>query len=57
MEDAGAPSVILRRGKDVLVARERANIDGQYRLESIGPQGLVITYLPLSEQQILPYAK
>jgi hypothetical protein len=57
MEDAGAPSVILRRGKDVLVARERADIDGQYRLESIGPQGLVITYLPLNEPQILPYAK
>lgn len=57
MDDAGTPRVILRRGKQVLVAGEKASIDAQYRLEEIAPQGLVFTYLPLNEQQTLAYAK
>lgn len=57
VEDKGAPTVILRRGKDVVLARERQNIDAAYRLEAIGPDGLVITYLPLDQQQVLPYSR
>lgn len=57
LEDQGRPTAVLRRGKEVVLARERENIDAAYRLESIGPGGLVITYLPLNQQQHLPYRK
>lgn len=57
VEDGGEPTVVLRRGQSVVLARERQDIDAQYRLESIGPRGLVVTYLPLNQQQLLPTPK
>jgi hypothetical protein len=55
--DEGEPTVVLRRGNMVGLAREHQAIDASYRLEAIGPRGLVFTYLPLKEQQILPLDK
>jgi len=57
MESDAAPKVFLRRSADaaVVVAAEHDTLDGAWRLEAIGGQGLVMTYLPLNEQKILPY--
>lgn len=56
MESDEAPKVFLRKGKDaVLIAAEHDTLEGTWRLEAIGPSGLVLTYLPLNQQKILPY--
>lgn len=55
LESDEAPQVYLRRGKDLLVARTGEALDGAWRLDTIGPHGLVFTYLPLNEQKVLPH--
>lgn len=55
MDSDEAQKVFLRRGKELVVAAERETLDGGWRLETIGPDGLVLTYLPLNQQKILSY--
>jgi hypothetical protein len=50
---AGSWQVYLARGEELRVARLATVIDGQYRVESIVPPHLVLTYLPLNERQTL----
>jgi hypothetical protein len=45
--------VYLARGSETYVVREKSEIDGTYRAESITPSTLTITYLPLKEVQTL----
>lgn len=43
----------LSRGEKIFVVREHSVIDGAYRVESIVPQKLTLTYLPLNQVQNL----
>jgi hypothetical protein len=53
MEEAGAVTVYLRRGEEVVIAQPQKAIDGAYRLEQVAPDRLVFLYLPLHELQVL----
>lgn len=52
MED-GKWEVYLSRGERVYIVRMQDVIDGFYRVESIQPPTLTLTYLPLSQTQTL----
>ena len=52
-EDA-AWEVYLAHGETTLIAREKSTIEGTYRVDSIKPPLLTLTYLPMSQQQTLP---
>jgi hypothetical protein len=54
MDEAGATTVFLKRGEDVVTAKAGDTLAGSYRLEEAGEQRLVFTYLPLKERQVLP---
>jgi len=43
----------LGQGDQTLIVREGTVIDGTYRVESIKPPLLVLTYIPLEQQQTL----
>ena len=46
-------SVFLSRGDEVRVVRAGAALDGQYRVDRIAPPQLVLSYLPLNQQQTI----
>jgi hypothetical protein len=45
--------VYVSRGADTLILRESDLIDGTYRVDSVRPPDLSVTYLPLNEKQLL----
>jgi hypothetical protein len=49
----GEWEVFLSRGDQTLIVRNKMVIDGMYRVESIDPPGLTLTYLPLKQVQQL----
>jgi len=49
----GAWEVYLARGDRTYVVRDKTVIDGTYRVETIAPPLLVLTYLPLNQVQQL----
>jgi hypothetical protein len=49
----GQIEVFLARGDEVIVVRDQTVIQNTYRVESIGPQGLSLVYLPLGQIQKL----
>jgi hypothetical protein len=49
----GAWEVYLARGDRTYLVREKTEIDGTYRVESIAPPILTLTYLPLNQVQQL----
>jgi hypothetical protein len=49
----GEWEVFLTRGDQTLIIRNKMVIDGVYRVESIDPPGLTLTYLPLKQVQQL----
>jgi hypothetical protein len=49
----GEWEVFLTRGDQTLIVRNKMVIDGVYRVESIEPPGLTLTYLPLKQVQQL----
>jgi len=51
--EAGAWEVYMTREQQLFVATEHAVIDGHYRVESIEPPIMRLTYLPLSQLQDL----
>lgn len=53
IEDDGAITVYLRRGEDVILARQKTAIDSAYLLEEVFADRLVFTYVPLQQQQVL----
>jgi len=53
IEEAGATTVYLRRGDDVVLAQPHKAIDSTYRLDEISADRLVFTYVPLQQQQVL----
>jgi hypothetical protein len=48
---AGGWEVFINRGEQVLVVRAGQSIDAAYRVESVKPPTMVLTYLPLDETQ------
>jgi len=50
-------TVFLARQDRNYVVRAGDTIDGTYRVERIGDDGLVVTYLPLKIQQTLPFGE
>jgi hypothetical protein len=53
LEDASW-EVYLGRGDNTLIVHEKSEIDGIYRVESIKPPTLTLTYLPLNQMQTMP---
>jgi hypothetical protein len=49
----GTWEVYLARGEQTYIVREKSFIDGEYRVESIKPPTLSVTYMPLNELQTL----
>jgi hypothetical protein len=46
--------VYLSRAEQTFIARVGQTLDGSYRVDSITPPSLVLTYLPLGQSQTLP---
>jgi hypothetical protein len=53
MLDDGETVVFLTRGDRNYVVRKGATLDGQYRVDTIGPRTMVLTYLPAKARQSL----
>ena len=53
MLEGGETVVFLTRGDRNYVVRKGATIDGQYRVDAIGPRTMVLTYLPARAKQSL----
>ncbi len=53
MLEDGETVVFLTRGDRNYVVRKGATIDGQYRVDAIGPRTMVLTYLPARAKQSL----
>ncbi|MFI4940284.1 MAG: hypothetical protein ACHP7O_08100 [Burkholderiales bacterium] len=49
----GQFEIYLSRGEEVFVVREHSVIEGTYRVDSINPKQLTLTYLPLKQIQNL----
>jgi hypothetical protein len=50
----GVWEVYLARGGETYIVREQSVIDRMYRVESIKPPNLSVTYMPLNQIQMLP---
>lgn len=53
MLEDGETVVFLTRGDRNYLARKGATLDGQYRVDAIGPRTMVLTYLPAKVKQSL----
>ncbi|HWI14641.1 MAG TPA: hypothetical protein VNT02_10325, partial [Burkholderiales bacterium] len=53
MTEDGKLYVFLQRGERNYTAKSGDVLDAQYRVEDITPGGVVITYLPLKQRQVL----
>lgn len=51
--EGGVWEVYLARGDQTFIAREQTVIEGSYRVDSIKPPALSLTYLPLNQVQML----
>lgn len=47
------PQVFLSNGDQLLIVSSGQVIDGQYRVDSISDTGVVLTYLPLNQRQVI----
>jgi hypothetical protein len=45
--------VFVSRGEQTLLLRENQTVEATYRIDSIKPPQMVLTYLPLNEQQTM----
>lgn len=53
---AARPAAFIARGDALLVVAAGDVVEGSYRIESIGPREIVLTYLPLGQKQSLDLA-
>lgn len=51
LQDRAKPTVFLAKGDNLLVVAAGDTFDGTYRIESIGANEIVLTYLPLNQRQ------
>jgi hypothetical protein len=47
----GVWEVFLARGNETLIVRKQMVIDGAYRVDTIAPPSMTMTYLPLQQVQ------
>ena len=52
-QEDGVWEVYLSQQDQIFIAREKTVIDGKYRIESIVPPRLMLTYLPSSQKQTM----
>lgn len=52
-QGAGKPQAFLARGDALFIVAAGDVIEEKYRVESLSPASVVMTYLPLTEQQVL----
>jgi len=52
----GVPQVVLARDDRVMIVREGEMLDGGYRVESIGPNGVTLVYTALDARETLPFS-
>lgn len=52
-QKSSKPTAFLAKGEALVVAGVGDVIDGTYRVESLSPSGVVVTYLPLNQRQTL----
>ena len=45
--------IYLARGEETLIIKEHSELDSSYRVESIQPPNLIVTYLPLKQTQTI----
>jgi hypothetical protein len=50
-QEKGAWEVFLTRGAETLIVRPQMVVDGTYRIDSIAPPTMTLTYLPLKQVQ------
>ncbi|MBS1133494.1 MAG: uncharacterized protein H6R02_635 [Burkholderiaceae bacterium] len=50
-QKSSRPTAFLAKGEALVIAGVGDVIDGTYRVESLSPTGVVVTYLPLSQKQ------
>lgn len=50
-QEKGAWEVFLTRGAETLIVRPQMVVDGAYRIDSIAPPTMTLTYLPLKQVQ------
>ena len=55
-QGAGKPAAFLARGEDLIVAAAGDVLDHTYRVDSLTPNEIVFTYLPLKERQTIALA-
>ncbi len=53
LQDGPVRTVFLTSANRVLSVKASDTIDGQYRVESITGDELVVTYLPLKQKQVI----
>ena len=51
--EAGVWEIYLARGNNSYIVRKESVIDGTYRVDSVTPTALILTYLPLNQVQRL----
>ena len=51
--EKGVWEVFLARGAETLIVRDKMVIDGVYRIDTIAPPSMTMTYLPLNQVQQL----
>jgi hypothetical protein len=52
-QKSSRPTAFLAKGEALVIAGVGDVIDGAYRVESLSPAGVVVTYLPLNQRQTL----
>jgi hypothetical protein len=52
-QGAGKPQAFLSRGDALFIVAAGDVIEEKYRVESLSPASVVMTYLPLTERQVL----
>lgn len=52
-QKSSRPTAFLAKGEALVIAAVGDVIDGTYRVESLSPAGIVVTYLPLNQRQSL----
>lgn len=56
IQEGKPPVVFLTKGADVFTVAAGDILEGTYRIEEIGADNLVLTYLPLKKKEILAYS-
>jgi len=52
-QKSSRPTAFLAKGEALVIAAVGDVIDGTYRVESLSPAGIIVTYLPLNQRQSL----